>query len=49
MSKAKKAAYAEKQRVAGVTEGPSLTPLAGSGSAAVAAKKAKTKKPSRGK
>jgi hypothetical protein len=49
MSKAKKAAYAEKQRVAGVTEGPSLTPLAGGAAAAAPAKKHKAKKPSRGK
>ncbi|MCC2671374.1 MAG: hypothetical protein K0Q72_3845 [Armatimonadetes bacterium] len=50
MSKDKKTAYAEKQRMAVVTsDARSLTPITASGPSAGPAKKAKGKKQSRGK
>ena len=50
MSKAKKAAFAEKQRMAVVTtDARSLVPLAGSAPATAPSKKVKARKQSRGK
>lgn len=50
MSKAKKAVYADKQRIAGAaSDARGLTPIAGSAAPSADPKKAKARKQSRGK